>query len=73
MNNLHLGSNLLTPVYFWQSERCFKNLHLGANLLLLSRWRVQICTWEQIVHINAKCLLSIRFYILQTFSVYDFV
>ena len=37
-------------VYVWPCEQCFKNLHPGANPL-----RVQI------VHMNAKCVFSIRF------------
>ena len=37
------------------------NLHPGANLLLLLRWSKFICTRVQFVHMNAKCLISIRF------------
>ena len=57
---LKLGSyaQFAPRVYFWPCERCFKNLHPGANLLLLLRWSKFICTR---VHMNAKCLFSIRF------------
>ena len=58
---------ICTRVYFWPCERCLKKLHPGANLLLLSQWckfictRVQICSQVQIVHMNAKCLISLHF------------
>ena len=48
-------------VHFWPCERCSKNLHPGANLLLLLRWSKFICTRVQFVHMNANCLISIRF------------
>ena len=71
--NLHPGCKFAPGVYFWPCERCFKNLHPGANLhpgvnlLLPSRWckfictREQICTRVQIVHMNAKWIISIHF------------
>ena len=36
-------------------------MHPGANLLELLRWCKFICTRVQIVHMNAKCLISIHF------------
>ena len=59
MHNLHPGANL-HPGYNFLHPGCIFG-HVNGVLRICTGWSKFICTRVQFVHMNAKCLISIRF------------